>query len=215
MTFGRRTGLGMRGTPSLHLTTLFRLFAGVLLVCCARAENTDMPDDSILSCPDPLIGQLNISGKGKGAEAAPKEEAYLAFYFKDIGDQDGLFVAASEEGVRWEELTPLPLLQPAIGNWKSFRDPSVARDAEGVFHLVWTAGNDGFGYTSSRDLITWAQPRLIRTSEGDVSAPLEERMGTGNLSQSRDGTPHCALVGDGQGRSPRERGGYAVASPEV
>ena len=47
------------------------------------------------------------------------------------------------------------------------RDPSIVRDDNGVFHLVWTSGwwDNGIGYASSKDLIHWSEQKYIPVME--------------------------------------------------
>jgi hypothetical protein len=46
------------------------------------------------------------------------------------------------------------------------RGPSIVAGPDGTFHLVWTSswrGDQGFGYSSSKDLIHWTPQRFIAT----------------------------------------------------
>jgi hypothetical protein len=78
---------------------------------------------------------------------------------------DGLHLAYSEDGYKW---TPLkngePFLKSEIGS-KLMREPSLIEPQRGEFHLIWTNGEDGFGYASSKDLIKWSDQRLIPISD--------------------------------------------------
>ncbi len=97
------------------------------------------------------------------AEAAPDQapgltqKAYLFTFFRDNGE-DGLHLAYSQDGYKWEALqNDRSFLQPQIGG-KLVRDPCIRRGPDGVFHMVWTTGwmEQGFGYASSRDLLNWS-----------------------------------------------------------
>lgn len=96
---------------------------------------------------------------------------------------DGLHFLYSYDGLNWDSLAGV-WLKPQIGNKSTYynyhtkkietpklypnsmmRDPSIVQGPDGVFHLVWTIsweGEKGFGYSSSKDLINWAEQREIR-----------------------------------------------------
>ena len=72
---------------------------------------------------------------------APKEskEVYLFSYFN--GNGDGLHLAYSMDGLKWEALNGDSIfLKPEIGKDKLMRDPSIVQDETGTFHMVWTSG---------------------------------------------------------------------------
>ena len=53
-----------------------------------------------------------------------------------------------------------------------FRDPSIARDESGTYHLVWTISwrcgkYKGFGYASSKDLVAWSEQRVVSVMENE------------------------------------------------
>ena len=95
---------------------------------------------------------------------AAADEAYLFTYFVKNGE-DGLHLAWSEDGYRWEALGGgRSFLKSEVGaKEKLMRDPCVARGPDGTYHLVWTSGwwERGIGYASTRDFITWSTPREI------------------------------------------------------
>lgn len=69
----------------------------------------------------------------------------------------------SYDGKKWNDLDTV-LLKPAVGNQRVMRDPSMIRDKNGTFHLVWTSswrGDLGFGYASSKDLVNWTGQKFI------------------------------------------------------
>lgn len=92
------------------------------------------------------------------AARALSEDVILFPYFKDPGTQ-GIFLMASEDGLRFEHLNGgAPILTVPGG---VTRDPSIVRGPDDLFHMVWTAAPKSFGYASSPDLVTWSVPRLI------------------------------------------------------
>ena len=78
---------------------------------------------------------------------------------------EGLRFIYSHDGLRWDSIEGV-FLRPEVGRQKVMRDPSIVRGPDGTFHLVWTSswrGDQGFGYSSSRDLIHWTPQRFIPT----------------------------------------------------
>ena len=95
---------------------------------------------------------------------------------------DGLHFLYSHDGLHWDSL-PGSWLRPQIGNKELYRnyatgkmetpkyhpnsmmrDPSILQGPDGTFHLLWTlswAGEKGFGYASSKDLIHWSEQRKV------------------------------------------------------
>lgn len=106
-------------------------------------------------------------GKQKQKEEVVNEkEVYLFSYFKDNGD--GLHLAYSTDGLKWEPLfNDSIILKPLVGEDKLMRDPSIVQDDDGIFHMVWTSGwwDQGIGYASSKDLITWSDQQNIPVME--------------------------------------------------
>jgi beta-xylosidase len=49
------------------------------------------------------------------------------------------------------------------------RDPSVIQGNDGLFHMVWTVswGEKGIGYSSSKDLINWAEQQYLPVMEDE------------------------------------------------
>ncbi|MEZ5399977.1 MAG: glycoside hydrolase family 43 protein [Bryobacteraceae bacterium] len=93
----------------------------------------------------------------------------LLFSFFRNNGEDGLYLAASTDGLLWTELNAgKPLLTPAVGEAKLMRDPSVVRAPDGVFHMVWTTAWEGktIGHASSRDLIHWSPQQAIDVMAG-------------------------------------------------
>ncbi len=96
------------------------------------------------------------------AENPGPATVYLFTSFHNA-DQKYLRFLYSVDGYHWTNV-PGTFLAANVGASKQFRDPSLLRGPDGVFHLVWTAGwhNDqGFGYASSRDLIHWSEQQFV------------------------------------------------------
>lgn len=92
----------------------------------------------------------------------PAVPVYLFSTFKE-GDQDGLRFAFSYDGYNWSNVPGL-FLRAQIGKDKIMRDPSIVRGPDGTWHLVWTSawrGNNGFGYSHSKDLVHWSEQKFI------------------------------------------------------
>lgn len=90
-------------------------------------------------------------------------DAYLFAYFIKNGE-DGLHLAASTDGYRWEKLGGgASYLTPTVGKAKLMRDPCIVRGPDGVYHMVWTSGwnENGIGYASSKDLVHWSAQREL------------------------------------------------------
>jgi hypothetical protein len=85
-----------------------------------------------------------------------EQEVFLFSYFKGHGD--GLHLAFSEDGYRWQALRDdTVIVHPKVGIEKIMRDPCLYYH-RGKFHLVWTSGwtEKGIGYCSTDDLIHWS-----------------------------------------------------------
>jgi hypothetical protein len=95
--------------------------------------------------------------------AETPSKSYLFTYFTGNG-ADGLHLAWSRDGLNWKPLgNGKSYLTPTVGKAKLMRDPSVARDPDGNYHLVWTSGwwESGIGHASTRDFITWTGQQEI------------------------------------------------------
>lgn len=96
------------------------------------------------------------------AESSSTDDVYLFTSFRNA-DQKFLRFLYSDDGYHWTNV-PGTFLEANVGANKQFRDPSLVRGPEGLFHLVWTAGwhgDQGFGYASSRDLIHWSEQQFV------------------------------------------------------
>jgi hypothetical protein len=93
----------------------------------------------------------------------PTKDIYAFCYFKG-GSADGLHLAYSTDGLKWEALkNDSSFLKPAVAKDRLMRDPCIIRGADGLFHMVWTVSwtDKGIGYASSKDLINWSEQRFI------------------------------------------------------
>lgn len=136
-----------------------------------------------------LLKTLCIATAALAAVACstPEREVYLFTGFREPA-LDGLHLLYSYDGYKWDSLQGT-WLTPMIGNkspeyynhhsktmeptkfapQSMMRDPSLVQGSDGTFHLVWTlgwAGDLGFGYASSKDLIHWSEQRRIPVMEG-------------------------------------------------
>lgn len=110
-----------------------------------------------------LLGAMGLNAQKK---------AYLFSYFIGNG-QDGLHLAYSTDGVKWEALNDgKSYLVPEIGPNKLMRDPCVIQGADGLFHMVWTSGwtDQVIGYASSKDLKTWSAQKEIPVMKQEPEA---------------------------------------------
>ncbi len=113
---------------------------------------------------NPAIGfALGVFAAFPALLPAAGPDAFVFAFFRNNGE-DGLYLATSDDGLKW---TPLhgdkPLLTPTVGESKLMRDPSIARGPDGTYHMVWTTSWQGrtLGYSSSRDLKQWSPQRTI------------------------------------------------------
>ncbi len=96
------------------------------------------------------------------------EKEILLFSFFKGDSKDGLHLAYSEDGLTWTELNnSSSFLIPDVGKDKLMRDPSIAQDKNGIFHMIWTTGwwDQGIGYAYSKDLINWSEQQNIPVME--------------------------------------------------
>ena len=117
-----------------------------------------------------LLGGLNLV---LAEEAnSPAETAYLFTYYTRNGE-DGLHLACSSDGYKWETLNGgRSYLAPTVGKEKVMRDPSLARGLDGVYHLVWTLGLNeiSIGHASTRDFIHWSPEEAIPVMTSEPAA---------------------------------------------
>jgi hypothetical protein len=101
-----------------------------------------------------------------------QKKVYLFSYFINNG-QDGLHLAYSTNGLKWEALNDgKSYLAPEIGPNKLMRDPCIIKGADGLFHMVWTSGwtDQVIGYASSKDLKTWSAQQEIPVMKHEPEA---------------------------------------------
>jgi signal transduction histidine kinase len=115
-----------------------------------------------------LLLALLASPPLRAAEQTPTnnpipKKAFLFSYYTGNG-ADGLHLAWSPDGYRWEELNRgESILKPEVGESRLMHDPYLLRAPDGTFHLLWTASTQGktIGYASSKDLIQWSEQQEI------------------------------------------------------
>jgi hypothetical protein len=92
------------------------------------------------------------------------KDIYVSTSFHEPATE-GLRFIYSCDGIRWDSIQGV-FLRPEVGVQKVMRDPSIVKGPDGTFHLVWTSswrGDQGFGYSTSKDLIHWTPQRFIAT----------------------------------------------------
>lgn len=100
------------------------------------------------------------------------QAVFLFSYFKGNGE-DGLHLAYSHDGLKWEALNnDQPYLNPKVSSDKLMRDPCIIQDKTGKFHMVWTVSwsQKGIGYASSNDLINWSDQKYLPVMEHEPQA---------------------------------------------
>lgn len=96
-------------------------------------------------------------------QSKAQDKVFIFSYFTDNG-QDGLHLASSKDGLKWEPLNSgKSLVAPTVGKDKLLRDPFIIQAKNGVFHMVWTSSwkDRQIGYASSKDLINWSEQKAI------------------------------------------------------
>ncbi len=109
-----------------------------------------------------LVVLCASAGWVRPAAGVTPAAVYLFTSFRDA-DQKYLRFLYSFDGYHWTNV-PGTFLEAGVGASRQFRDPSVLRDSDGTFRLVWTAGwhgEQGFGCASSRDLIHWSPQQFV------------------------------------------------------
>jgi hypothetical protein len=99
---------------------------------------------------------------------------YLWTSFLEGADgRDGLHLAVSPDGMNWRMIKN----DQSVFTQEKWimRDPAIARDVSGTYHLVWvTAWNASetktIGYSQSKDLIHWEKERFIPVMENEPEA---------------------------------------------
>ncbi len=94
--------------------------------------------------------------------ASCNNRVYLFTSFHEPANE-GLRMLYSKDGYAWKSTGKIHL-QPKIGKDKIMRDPSMILGPDDRYHLVWTTewkGGNGFGYSSSKDLVNWSEQQYI------------------------------------------------------
>lgn len=94
------------------------------------------------------------------------QDMYMSTSFREPATE-GLRFIYSRDAIHWDTV-PGIFLKPSVGAQKVLRDPSIIRTPDGIFRLVWTSswrGDKGFGYSESKDLMHWSEPRFIEVME--------------------------------------------------
>ena len=147
-----------------------------------------------------MIALFFITGTISAAKPAKKEKSFFSLFQKESpvylysyytgNGEDGLHLMYSHDGIVWRALNNgKSLLKPTVGPTKTMRDPSIAQDAQGTFHMVWTTGSENsIGYASSKDLINWSEQVLlpVMSNEPTVKNTLAPELIYDNISKSFD-----------------------------
>ncbi len=181
-----------------------------------------------------LLGVMTLCSFG-ACTAEPEKEVYISTSHREPA-LDGLHLLYSYDGLHWDSLAGV-WLEASIGNKTPYidsytgqevepkymgssmmRDPSFVQGPDGTFHLVWTigwAGEKGFGYASSKDLINWSEPREIPVMEdslvNNVWAPeifYEDETGEFIIIWSSSIHPDRYTAEDKLGQNSAHRGYY-------
>jgi predicted GH43/DUF377 family glycosyl hydrolase len=118
-----------------------------------------------------VAAMLVAACTGLSAGEAPEERAYLFSYFIGNGE-DGLHLATSRDGLKWDALKGgQSFLKPEVGG-KLMRDPCITQGPDGTFHMVWTTGwwEKGIGLAHSKDLVTWSKQEWIPVMQDEPTA---------------------------------------------
>ena len=115
---------------------------------------------------------LGIVFLGFFSNAQEQKDILLFSYFTGNGE-DGLHLAYSFDGLKWEALNDnKSFLTPQVGKDKLMRDPCIIFGPDSTFHMVWTVSwkEKGIGYASSKDLIHWSEQKYIPVMEQEPTA---------------------------------------------
>lgn len=92
----------------------------------------------------------------------PETPIYPFSYFKN-NNKDGLYLAYSRDGLKWEALkNDQSFLKLEVSKDKLMRDPCIIRGGDGNFKMVWTVSwtDKTIGYAWSKDLMNWS-PQVV------------------------------------------------------
>lgn len=124
--------------------------------------------DRLYYNPDGTMKRVQMTSEG----LMNNKDVYLFSFFTGRS-LDGLHLAYSYDGLTWIELNNgNSFLTPQVGKDKFMRDPSIAQDRNGVFHMVWTTSwtDNQIGYASSKDLIHWSEQKAIPVMKHEPEA---------------------------------------------
>lgn len=147
------------------LSALFGLFQAPAQPALVEARSERV----LVQTPPPEPKNASASGAVSSSTPPPAAvskvpaTAYLFSYFIGNGE-DGLHLAWSADGYRWEALNgDRSFLKPEVGESKLMRDPCLLLGPDGRFHMVWTTAWNGktIGYASSGDLLTWSPQQAV------------------------------------------------------
>ena len=113
-----------------------------------------------------LIAFWGIHGQTRA-----EQEVHLFTSFRGNGE-DGLHLAYSRDGLRWNALKDdKSFLKPTVGG-KLMRDPCIIQGPDRLFHMVWTTSwtDKGIGIAHSKDLVHWSQQKFIPVMEHEPQA---------------------------------------------
>jgi|GEM_PF-276344 len=139
-------------------------------VCIDRL--TFNADGSIQPTIPTLQGMKPLLPTATWSETQAPKDIYAFAYFKGNGE-DGLHLAYSLDGYRWEVLKQdQSFLKPELSKDKLMRDPCIIRGGDGLFHMVWTVSwtDKGIGHASSKDLIHWSTQQYIPVMAHEINA---------------------------------------------
>lgn len=91
-----------------------------------------------------------------------QKDVYMFTSFREPANE-GLRFLYSYDGYKWQSIDRVSL-KPVLGSQKIMRDPSIVRDKNNIYHLVWTIawkGDKSIGYASSKDLVNWENIKTI------------------------------------------------------
>jgi hypothetical protein len=125
-----------------------------------------------------MAAGVTVSAVAAGsARAAESDDVLVLSFFRDNG-QAGIFLAWSEDGVKFSPLNDdQPVMKPAPWQGQQLtRDPSIVFHV-GKFHAVWTSNWSGrcFGYAESPDLKQWSEPVKVQPFPASLRAEDQPR----------------------------------------
>jgi sucrose-6-phosphate hydrolase SacC (GH32 family) len=114
---------------------------------------------------------MSKAGEVKMVERPKQQNDDWFLLTSHVVETDGLHLAVSPDGLKWQVVNgDKSVLKPTIP--EVFRDPSIAKDESGAYHLIWTIAwgcgqHKGIGYAFSKDLVNWSEQRIIPVMENE------------------------------------------------